>query len=649
MELKNFFAQDDQGNKLPGANCYVYVRGTETLAVGVVKANGVILQSPFAADSDGLVQFAAPNGLYDLRVVRGKRDYRISVQFNDVADTLAIIEAAVQDATTARDAAQLLAGIVPSVEAGLAATANTAYKYFSLQSSDGDYLTLYHNDNGNPVLVGTYPSAGAVQAVLKLIAQQDSSVIVAILDEFGFAFGAIEEDGFSLPGLQVSRQTLPGTRFQDRDGFGLWEIAPERTSFGSLSWCSVPYEGLWSIDEMGFLLNDLSSPSKDIQTPLPNSTAYIAQEICGVDGVPLTLYVDGLLEVRDDSDYTRATLAADIHPVILSSSESIRFTPSELGAAAKLYTRPARGDASTRSVLNLTVRSAPNPPVGPAPAPRILLFADSIGNHQGPMLLNQFLTEWGYAPSFIGTYPSSEAESDGWNRSGFLSEARQSWSGDQYTYKDTTRTPIAAGAEAAYLAGTKPNMSASNPFLRVATSSDRAEFVKNGYIFDPADYQARFGLQAPDIIINALGTNDIRDQTAQTIYNTIYENDILFHTQFRAAWPYAKIIRCMPGAARNAGDAARNRDALWTSHYIPLIRAILNARKQLSDPGISVASSWAFYSQEAGYMLGAGKVDPVTGSIQTELSDWLHPQGSTRRQYYQYLAGHVACVAAGLI
>lgn len=105
----------------------------------------------------------------------------------------------------------------------------------------------------------------------------------------------------------------------------------------------------------------------------------------------------------------------------------------------------------------------------------------------------------------------------------------------------------------------------------------------------------------------------------------------------------------MPGAARNAGDAARNRDALWTSHYIPLIRAILNARKQLSDPGISVASSWAFYSQEAGYMLGAGEVDPVTGSIQTELSDWLHPQGSTRRQYYQYLAGHVACVAAGLI
>ncbi|AMB78597.1 hypothetical protein AV641_05675 [Pseudomonas fragi] len=96
MELKNFFAQDDQGNKLPGANCYVYVRGTETLAVGVVKANGVILQSPFAADSDGLVQFAAPNGLYDLRIVRGKRDYRIAVQFNDVADTLAIIEAAVQ-------------------------------------------------------------------------------------------------------------------------------------------------------------------------------------------------------------------------------------------------------------------------------------------------------------------------------------------------------------------------------------------------------------------------------------------------------------------------------------------------------------------------------------------------------------------------
>ena len=34
MELKNFFTQDDAGNALSEATCYVYQRGTESLAGG---------------------------------------------------------------------------------------------------------------------------------------------------------------------------------------------------------------------------------------------------------------------------------------------------------------------------------------------------------------------------------------------------------------------------------------------------------------------------------------------------------------------------------------------------------------------------------------------------------------------------------------
>ena len=77
MELKNFFAQDEQGNLLGGATCYLYARGTENLAAGLQAANGTALANPFTADATGLIQFAAANGLYDLRVVKNARDYRV--------------------------------------------------------------------------------------------------------------------------------------------------------------------------------------------------------------------------------------------------------------------------------------------------------------------------------------------------------------------------------------------------------------------------------------------------------------------------------------------------------------------------------------------------------------------------------------------
>lgn len=103
MELKNFFAQDDQGNALPEATCYLYVRGTETLVPEIRSVNGQLLSNPFQADQAGLIQFAAANGLYDLRVVKGQRDNRIRVQCNDVTDTLAL---ATDEADRAAEEAQ---------------------------------------------------------------------------------------------------------------------------------------------------------------------------------------------------------------------------------------------------------------------------------------------------------------------------------------------------------------------------------------------------------------------------------------------------------------------------------------------------------------------------------------------------------------
>lgn len=162
MELKNFFALDDQGNKLPGATCYLYHRGAESLATGLQKANGVALLNPFTADHNGLVQLAAPNGLYDLRVTSGGRDYRLSVQYIDVAEHVALAQAASTMAAIARDAALLAKGVFTSMAKALQATVND--EYFSLVSSDpNEAVILYRNNAGVAVAEKRYASAEAVQ------------------------------------------------------------------------------------------------------------------------------------------------------------------------------------------------------------------------------------------------------------------------------------------------------------------------------------------------------------------------------------------------------------------------------------------------------------------------------------------------------
>lgn len=166
MELKNFFVQDDQGNKLPGALCYLYLRGTESPAPGAVKANGVPLEMPFMASNDGLVQVAAPNGLYDLRATGGGRDYRLRLQFNDVSESLESAQVAAERAEVARDAAQLSAGVYDDIATGLRPENTVPGQYFSVPSDiSGEFLILYKNVAGTAVEINRYSSAELKETV----------------------------------------------------------------------------------------------------------------------------------------------------------------------------------------------------------------------------------------------------------------------------------------------------------------------------------------------------------------------------------------------------------------------------------------------------------------------------------------------------
>lgn len=105
MELKNYFAQDAQGNVLPGATCHLYLVGTTSHATGLQDSSGDALGNPFTSGANGLVQFAAPNGDYDLRVVQGGRDYTVRVQCLDVSEQVAAASAAAGLAIDAVDLA----------------------------------------------------------------------------------------------------------------------------------------------------------------------------------------------------------------------------------------------------------------------------------------------------------------------------------------------------------------------------------------------------------------------------------------------------------------------------------------------------------------------------------------------------------------
>ena len=88
MEIKNYFAQDAQGNIMPSANCYLYLPGTTTLATGLVDGNGTPISNPFLASNIGQVTFGAPNGVYDLRISQGARDTTIEIQCADLLQAL---------------------------------------------------------------------------------------------------------------------------------------------------------------------------------------------------------------------------------------------------------------------------------------------------------------------------------------------------------------------------------------------------------------------------------------------------------------------------------------------------------------------------------------------------------------------------------
>lgn len=86
MELKTLCIQSNDGTLLADATAHVYHAETNHLAKNLKDRNGNASTNPIRSDSEGLLQFSAPNGKYDIRIQKGHLEKTLKVQFFDIDD-----------------------------------------------------------------------------------------------------------------------------------------------------------------------------------------------------------------------------------------------------------------------------------------------------------------------------------------------------------------------------------------------------------------------------------------------------------------------------------------------------------------------------------------------------------------------------------
>ncbi|EKT4568448.1 SGNH/GDSL hydrolase family protein [Pseudomonas putida] len=560
------------------------------------------------------------------------------------------------NAKAVADLAAQMSGAMIYSSTGLGLEGTPSGGHFSVISPVSDeYLSLYRNDGGVAFFVDSYPNASKVREVSDGVVAVDSKVD-EMLSKTSYSAPEVEtliatdEEGGKL--LTLSNKRLATEPFEissdinatiigDSEGGVAAYVDGDRYLLGSFEVLRTAQSGMFVTDEEGGVLTDLSGATPGAQAADPFELGPLfAPVIATAEGYTQFIDVQSMLAKRE--------LVSQVIGSVASTSTSASETKSTLpipfgkfGSAAVLNLRDVR-KPNIRKFMSLSLK---NVPVQATPTtPKILIIGDSICNRQGGQLLRQILQALGFAPSFIGTLHGSANANNLNDVSGELGEARESWETGDFTYAVTDRAVVVEpGGEAAYMALPKAEKVLRNPFLRAATESDPADIVRNGYVFDPAYYQARLSLQAPDIVLNLLGTNDVRDRNEVNIYDAVLANDTLMHSQIRAAWPSAKIVRSVPGTSLTSA-----RNLLWTSRYVPMIKAMQQSAFNRADPKLTLAPLWALTNPEVGYSFTVGPVG-VEGFSTSDWADPLHPIQASRQALFEAVAPYIAAAAANII
>lgn len=542
----------------------------------------------------------------------------------------------VQRPTNAKVLADLstqMSGAIIYTTTALGVAGTPSQGYFSVLSSLSDeYVILYRNNAGVAVEVKRYPNDLALKNMQSLVRRSDQPADY---------FNITDEEGGAR--LSASSERIKTEFFELRAGeaFGIIDeeggspiyADSERALLGPLEVRYTDYPGVLVVNEH---MEVIPPPGYDATADVDplGSTLLFSPNIAVAEGSPSKIYPvsilsDRLLENRVVSSiFSLSTIASE-------EGKSLTIS-DQYGPDAALTMRKVGSDS--RATLQLKVKVAPKQVV-PKPL-KILFIADSIGNNQGAYFLKEYLESQGYAPTFIGTVKGSALNAR-YDTGGPLGEARSGWQMGDYVFSKADRALVVApGAELTYLAMQKSDQFTFNPFLRLAAEGDAPEVIRNGYVFDPAYYQTRFGLEAPDVVINALGTNDATSLPAEGFYQTCYDNDVLFNRQVSAAWPNAKIVRTVPATGL---DPARN--IVWTRMYTTLIRAFKDAA--LLNTQVQVAPVWAMMNPNIGFPLPETQA-AADGFVRGTWSDAVHPSAVSRREYYKAMAPFVAVAALNL-
>jgi hypothetical protein len=538
--------------------------------------------------------------------------------------------------------------------AGLAGTLPNGY--FSVLSAVATgYVDLYQNVAGAPVFKKSYPSSEVITAIeaasqantvaITTIKGQIGSFssesaeaeILAITDDEGGRHASLTTKRLQTPSFDVSAQDGV-TAIGDLEGGVVLYADDERVIVGELEMRHTQMLGIYVTDNDGGVLNDLSSPGAITEASDPLAAGVLFSPLVVTSGGnDVTLYSECLLHRREQVGLTKTTLASTT-TYESQSGPALKLNALRMGAQGVINLRQ-ESNSSNRRAATVEFRNVPMQD-GTAPI-KVLLLGDSISNFQGAYLIKQQLEALGFLPTFIGTLNGSATESTN-NASGPLGEPRSGWKASDYTYRVIDRAQLVApGDEAVYMAMTKSVKATYNPFLRPAAGGDSPSIVRNGQVFDCAYYASRFGLSAPDVVVNLLSTNDIKWETADSIYDAVLADDLLMHAQILAAWPSAKILRSIPGTARGG------RDALWSSHYSQAINAMRAAAVTIGSR-VTVAPAWAMTDPDGGYP-GPTATPGADGFAVGDWFDPIHPLGASRVGFYRALTPYIAAQKLNII
>lgn len=539
-------------------------------------------------------------------------------------------------------------GTFPTVADGLVATngAGTSNRFFTVPETGDTFERRYRNDAGAAVQVGRVSSAGVVEALSGLIqafsSAESEAEIAVIVDPEGGKHLTLTNKRLVTEAFEISNDGN-ALRIGDKEGAVAIYMDDERTLIGEFEMQTTSQPGCWFTDMEGGLLEPNGGESSQGATIVADPfemAPLFSPVIATAEGYTQTLNVQSMLVKRELAPQVIGSIASTSTGAMETGSQ-LKIPAGRFGSAAVLNLRDV-SKPSSRKIMNLQLK---NVPVQTEPSsPKILIIGDSICNRQGGLFLKQILTGLGFTPTFIGTMNGSGVPNNAEDVTGELGEAREGWETGDFTNAITDRVIVVApGDEETYKNMSKTEKWPRNPFLRAATGSDSMDIVRNGYVFDPAFYQARFALQTPDIVVNMTGTNNVRDRTDSTIYDSVLSDDTLMHNQIRAAWPMAKIIRSVPGTSLTGA-----RNLLWTNRYSPMIKAMQQSAVDRADSKLTLAPIWALLSPEAGYSFTTGSVG-ADGFSTSDWADSVHPIQAARQALFEALAPYIAAAAINLI